>query len=136
MSIGALLLVVLPVFAQEAEPVLHGHEHGSGNSVAILFDMLILVAVILGMVFGWMGTKMFGGAIGGGLKLVFIGLGVFTLDRILSSLHHYDFHIVETLLGEAGHDIFHHVLVLFAFSVMAVGFFRFWKATLPTTESK
>jgi len=126
LMLAALTVLVMPMaLAQEDE---HDHEHeGVETIVVVIFDIIIIIAIILATIFG---LGIFGGMLGTGLKYVFAGLIVFGVNFLLTIPHHFNANLLAPIgITGLAHEIFHQILILIAFSLVAYGFYKIKQAT-------
>lgn len=115
------LILATPVLAEAegAEPTLGTPE--------LLLELVILVFVG-GILYNLWGTiTSFGGLIGKSLKIIGIGIFLFSFEAIDKVLEHFQLDFVEKMLPDSGEEIFHDVLKIAGLFFLAWGLMQLTK---------
>lgn len=91
------------------------------GSPELLLELLMLV-IVGGIVYNLWGTiTTFGGKIGEALKLIGLGVLLFSFEAVDKVLEHFELDFVERTLSHTGEEIFHDVLKVTGLFFLAWG---------------
>lgn len=122
-SIFFLLYLVLVIVAA-ASPVFAqmGEESAGSLSGMELFLELVILLFVGGILYNlWNTITAFGGLIGKALKLVGIGIFLFSFDAVHKVLVHFGVDIFEIVFSPSGAEVFHDVVVVVGLFFLAWG---------------
>lgn len=116
------LAVFSPAFAADVKET-----EGELGNIELLLELGILVFVG-GILYNLWGTiSAFGGLIGNALKIVGVGVFLFSFEAIDKVLEHFHLDYIEKTLSPSGEEIFHDVLKLVGLFFLAWGLMKLSK---------
>lgn len=126
-GVGASLLPAVALAAEMDHSMMEMESAGTGMDTLLLMLMSLGVFfLVASLYFLYTATRLYGGIIGGGLKIIAIGIAGVALNEVDMLLHmHFNVDITQIIFsGAVVEDLFHHLLNVIIFAAFTIGLLK------------